>query len=123
MSAKDLLEGLDLDDIDAKKAVSPLIQLYEELAGAADGDLQDYPDFVNEEDAIIQQEMAAQNSDDSNVDFDNISDDDSSPNGWVKWFCSLEGHDFLVEVEEDFLKDLFNLHVGLKNKFKPDRFK
>ena len=59
-------------------------------------------------------------SDDSNVDFDNISDDDSSPNGWIKWFCSLEGHDFLVEVEEDFVKDSFNLY-GLK-KFKPERY-
>ena len=58
----------------------------------------------------------AQGSDDSNVDFDNISDDDSAPNGWVKWFCSLEGHDFLVEVEESFMKDAFNLQ-GLKRQF------
>ena len=66
--------------------------------------------------------MQNQGSDDSNVDFDNISDDDSGPQGWVKWFCSLEGHDFLVEVEHDFLNDDFNLY-GLKKKFKPDRYK
>jgi hypothetical protein len=61
-------------------------------------------------------------SDDSNVDFDNISDDDSAPNGWVKWFCTLEGHDFLVEVEEEYMKDMFNLY-GLARNFKPERYK
>ena len=61
-------------------------------------------------------------SDDSNVDFDNISDDDSAPNGWIKWFCTLEGHDFLVEVEEEFIKTSFNLY-GLGKKFSKDKFK
>jgi len=66
--------------------------------------------------------MEGQASDDSNVDFDNISDDDSAPNGWVKWYCALEGHEFLVEVEEAFIQDAFNLY-GLKKNFKPDRYK
>ena len=29
-------------------------------------------------------------------------------NGWIQWFCSLEGHEFLVDVEEEFIKDSFN---------------
>ena len=36
--------------------------------------------------------------------------------GWVSWFCSLEEHSFLVEVEPDFLNDPFN-HYGLKKLF------
>ena len=56
------------------------------------------------------------------MDFDNISDDDSAPNGWVKWYCALDGHEFLVEVEEAFIQDSFNLY-GLKKQFKPDRYK
>jgi len=43
--------------------------------------------------------------------------------GWIQWFCSLEGHEFLIEVEDEFIKDPFNLY-GLqamlpnKQKFK-----
>ena len=29
--------------------------------------------------------------------------------GWIQWFCSLEGHEFLAEVEVDFIRDPFNL--------------
>ncbi|KAL9931445.1 hypothetical protein V8E36_009731 [Tilletia maclaganii] len=28
---------------------------------------------------------------------------------WIKWFCSLPGHDFFSEVDEDFIEDDFNL--------------
>jgi casein kinase II subunit beta len=55
------------------------------------------------------------------VDFENISDDETGPQGWIKWFCTLDGHDFLVEVDEDFIKDKFNLY-GLARKFKPERY-
>lgn len=37
----------------------------------------------------------------------------------MKWFCQLEGHDFLVEVEDKFIRDAFNLY-GLKSKFGTD---
>ena len=50
--------------------------------------------------------------DNSNVDYDNISDEET-PDGWIKWFCSLEGHDFLVEIDDAFIVDAFNLY-GLK---------
>lgn len=42
--------------------------------------------------------------------------------GWVQWFCALEGHEFLVEVEEEFLSDKFN-HYGLHAQFPKDKFK
>jgi hypothetical protein len=25
--------------------------------------------------------------------------------GWIKWFSSLEGHEFLVEIDEDYIRD------------------
>lgn len=46
------------------------------------------------------------------------SDDDSqmSEGGWVQWFCSLEDHNFFCEVDEEYIRDNFNLY-GLKQKF------
>jgi hypothetical protein len=35
------------------------------------------------------------------------------PLTWMQWFLSLEDHEFLVEVEIEFIKDKFNL-IGLK---------
>jgi casein kinase II subunit beta len=40
---------------------------------------------------------------------------ESSESSWVQWYCGLEGHDFLVEVAEEFLRDASNLY-GLKSK-------
>jgi len=48
---------------------------------------------------------------------DNLYDDDDSEsgNGWISWFCDLEGHEFFVEVDEECIRDNFNLH-GLREK-------
>lgn len=27
------------------------------------------------------------------------------PGGWIEWFCGLEDHNFLCEVDEDFILD------------------
>lgn len=42
-------------------------------------------------------------SDDSNV---SRSEEDVS---WITWFCSLKGNEFFVEVDEDYIRDDFNL--------------
>jgi casein kinase II subunit beta len=34
----------------------------------------------------------------------------SSEVKWVQWFCSLEGHDILAEVTDEFLKDKSNFY-------------
>jgi len=35
--------------------------------------------------------------------------------GWIQWFCDLEGHEFFIEVDEDYIRDNFNLH-GLRER-------
>lgn len=35
--------------------------------------------------------------------------------GWIQWFCGLEDHYFFCEVNDDFIKNEFNLY-GLKNR-------
>lgn len=42
--------------------------------------------------------------------------------GWIQWYCTLEGNDFLVEIEEDYLRDASNL-FGIKQKFGSTRLK
>ena len=41
--------------------------------------------------------------------------DSSSDGGWISWFCELEGHEFFVEVDSEFIRDSFNLY-GLKER-------
>lgn len=48
--------------------------------------------------------------DDSDSD-DMTSDDDDLT--WIQWFCSLQGNEFFVEVDEDYIQDDFNL-TGLR---------
>eukprot|EP01071_Lankesteria_metandrocarpae_P014174 Lankesteria_metandrocarpae@DN8176_c0_g1_i1.p1 len=47
-----------------------------------------------------------------------LGDDDDDEAGecetWIHWFLNLEGHEFLIEVEEDYIRDRFNL-FGLKS--------
>jgi hypothetical protein len=43
--------------------------------------------------------------------------------GWIQWYLSLEDHDFLIEVDKDFINDKFNL-IKLKDHFpSKERFK
>uniref|UniRef100_A0A0G4HXQ7 Casein kinase II subunit beta n=1 Tax=Chromera velia CCMP2878 TaxID=1169474 RepID=A0A0G4HXQ7_9ALVE len=50
------------------------------------------------------------------VDSDEDEDASIGP-GWIQWFCSLEGHEFFCEVDEEFLRDNFNLH-GLRGRIR-----
>ena len=35
---------------------------------------------------------------------------------WVEWLIQLDGHDYLIEVDPNFIKNKFNL-FGLKKQF------
>ena len=35
---------------------------------------------------------------------------------WIQWFCSIDGHEFLAEVDPEFVRDQFNLY-GLNAHF------
>eukprot|EP00746_Dinoflagellata_sp_MGD_P081313 gnl/MRDRNA2_/MRDRNA2_32355_c0_seq1.p1 gnl/MRDRNA2_/MRDRNA2_32355_c0~~gnl/MRDRNA2_/MRDRNA2_32355_c0_seq1.p1 ORF type:complete len:276 (+),score=56.42 gnl/MRDRNA2_/MRDRNA2_32355_c0_seq1:50-877(+) len=39
----------------------------------------------------------------------------SEQDGWISWFVDLKGHDFFVEVEEEYIRDNFNLY-GLRGR-------
>lgn len=36
--------------------------------------------------------------------------DDKKPENWISWFCALEGHEYMVEVDISFIRDPFNLY-------------
>ena len=40
----------------------------------------------------------------------NAADDEGMTGGWIQWYCSLEGHEYLIEVEKDYIRDPFNLY-------------
>lgn len=42
-----------------------------------------------------------------------LDDESSSSGGWIQWFCELEGHEFFAEVDDEYVRDSFNLY-GLK---------
>ena len=57
--------------------------------------------------------------DDNDFQMEDMSDEDGGKGGssdvevkegWVNWFSTLEGHEYMVSVDEDFINDPFNLH-------------
>ena len=44
---------------------------------------------------------------------DDMFEESETSGGWIQWFCELEGHEFFAEVDDDFVRDSFNLY-GLK---------
>lgn len=39
-----------------------------------------------------------------------MSDDSYDEDTWIEWFCNLNGHEFLCEVDEEYIRDNFNLY-------------
>ncbi|KAI8375375.1 casein kinase II, regulatory subunit [Choanephora cucurbitarum] len=46
--------------------------------------------------------------------YESGSSSGSSLQTWISWFCSLTGHEFYLEIPEDFIEDEFNL-TGLSS--------
>lgn len=70
-----------------------------------------------------QQLVYGSDSGEEQVEIEGVSDDlPTAQMGWIQWFSSLEGHEFLVEIDEDYIKDSFNLY-GLQSHFPKEKFK
>ena len=88
-------------------------------------DLGDDPEFnINDNDnnandgELDEQEILE--NDAGQQDEDNDSESDHrfpyiEDNSWIHWFCKLEGNEFFVEIDEDFIKNKINL-IGIKCK-------
>lgn len=65
-----------------------------------------------------EEQLQVYNSDsgEENVDIDALSQEMSGqpPQGWIQWYCTLEGNEFLLQIEPEYIKDTFNLHGLLK---------
>jgi casein kinase II subunit beta len=62
---------------------------------------------LSDNDNMIQTQV----DDETNV---NDSDDkdfynDLSEGGWIQWFCQIEGNEFFVEIDEEFILNRWNL--------------
>ena len=42
--------------------------------------------------------------------------------GWIQWYLSLEDHEYLLEIDSEYLNDKMNL-LGMKLPFPKDRYK
>jgi len=51
-----------------------------------------------------------------NLDESDEDEEFSGDSGWIPWFCGLKGHELLAEVEEEYIRDNFNLY-GLRGRF------
>ncbi|ORY37795.1 hypothetical protein BCR33DRAFT_721288 [Rhizoclosmatium globosum] len=65
--------------------------------GGQDGNADD-DDDEEEEDEFVEDSESSDSS-----------SGESSAVSWIYWYCSLPGHEFFIEVPEDFIKDDFNL--------------
>lgn len=42
-------------------------------------------------------------------DYTEVSSDLEDDVTWIEWFCTVKGHEYFVEIDEDYIRDDFNL--------------
>lgn len=52
----------------------------------------------------VDEETNVNDSDDNEV-YSDLSD-----GGWIQWFCQMEGNEFFVEIDEEFLRNKWNIY-------------
>jgi len=69
-------------------------------------------------DALDDGELGLEDNENVVIDENDSNSDNRFPEvnegGWISWFCQLEGNEFFVEIDEDFIKNKKNL-IGIKN--------
>ena len=62
--------------------------------------------------------MQVYNSDsgEEQVDADKLSEEMHGPHndGWIQWYCTVDGNQFLLQIEPEYIRDAFNLFGLLK---------
>jgi casein kinase II subunit beta len=65
-------------------------------------------DNISDNDNMLQTQVDEEtnvNDSDDNVVYNDLSD-----GGWIQWFCQLEGNEFFIEIDEDYLRNPTNLY-------------
>jgi casein kinase II subunit beta len=76
-------------------------------------------DNMSDNDNLVQTQVDEEtNVNDSN---DNDAYNDYSEGGWIQWFCQLEGNEFFVEIDEEFIMNGSNL-VGISKQVNNFRY-
>ena len=101
----DQMDGDEYDELDMAAMGAPLGQLPPGAIAAA----------VDQED---DDEELSEGGPPNGPQVDDMEDNEML--SWIQWFCALEGQEFLVEVDPEFVKE--NLH-GLQKKLNTKRFK
>jgi casein kinase II subunit beta len=53
---------------------------------------------------------------------DNEAYNDISEGGWIQWFCQLDGNEFFVEIDEEFIRNRWNIY-GINKLVKNYKYK
>ncbi len=65
-------------------------------------------DNISDNDNMLQTQVDEEtNVNDSD---DNEVYNDISEGGWIQWFCQLDGNEFFVEIDEEFIRNRSNLY-------------
>ena len=78
----------------------------------------------HEQQLAAQQQQYNSESDEEQYELDGYSDEPGYHKAmtWIQWFCSIDGHEFLAEIDPQFIRDGFNL-FGLNAHFSKDKLK
>ena len=82
--------------------------------------MDDDNDYENNQNEIEEDQNNEINAEqDQNFDENDTGSDNRFPEinegGWIQWFCQLDGNEYFVEIDEEFIKNKINL-IGIKCK-------